>query len=919
MSKQQYAERAGEYLMNKEKMVSRLYSLFVNRSDVFARQFLQGNKKGFKKIDRKITNQDFQNHLENKDFLGVYQLNQNNNVKWGCLDFDKNTKEDYEKAKELYNKLNEKLNPVFEKSGGGEYKAHIWIFSHKPIPAKQMKDFLEWICKKTKLKPHEIFPKQTQIKKDEYGNLVKVPLGKHLVTKKQSVFLDNDFNEVKEKDLEGFVEEIYDNRDVIPIIQKEVKETPKTTFNSNGAYDNFFEYVLNNELPKGSTKDVKIGEKEAGVNNNILKNLAIWLKQKGYNLDKLRNEIKPLMLEKGRSKASYKNLEGWFKKTLKGDLNEISKGELIVWAKKYSPSLIDFLREKKDKPKTEKARIIDEELEEVAKKLKDPVDIEIRLKEIKEKYDISLKILREKLKNKKIEYIKKNKGKTENLSKSIDKRFNQEDLLIHINKEITKDHIEDDREKLGMFIAELSSQLPNPKDHISVAVKGNASTGKTNAIFSTLKHIPNEKYAIATRITQSEIEDRLDQWDILIVSEMNINREFGANKTISETFKQVMEDGINIFKKDNVTGESKEINVEQKSGIYSTTETETDEELETRYILIPIKSDLERNRKIVYNVFDNVSDIDFIINKLKEKESWIATSLRGLNKNLEVVIPFAKELKKKIKIENKEVDLLDFSKERVVRDVKRLISLTKAIAWIFQKRRIIKETKGDKIIIAEPTDFLTALKIFTPFFNISYSGLDPRIEKTLEKIKELQGKYNEEISRIFGSSDRANWVIRSELQKELGILSVNTIKDHIEILKDRMLINTHWDENHRKCYLIRPINSPISHLLDPVTLIGIDRSLTGAKMTDFYKKYGKKHLDSIKLPKSIQNLGFSDKLIGDKLIGVNPESVSLSMPSKKCFACGKQLYDDEKSKFKINENYYCEIHYNQVKGAFVEK
>lgn len=543
------------------------------------------------------------------------------------------------------------------------------------------------------------------------------------------------------------------------------------------------------------------------------------------------------------------------------------KGDKKAFEVAYKEALkMGFIKEYiENKPKSKEAQEVDILLEEVSK-MDDPVDRELEFKKIKEKTGLSIKILREKTKEKRINRSKNNKEVTK-LPQEIDERFNQENLLIDISNEISKDHIQDNREKLGAFLVGISGYLPNPKDHVSAAFKGNSSAGKDNIVLSILKHIPAEDWARATRITQSEMEDRLGGWKILAVSEINKNRE-GANSEIVETFKQIMEDGLRIFKKDNITGEPKEIEVEQKTGFYGTTETQSDDELETRYIVIPIRGSEIKNRNVISTTLNKSASIEAILDRLKKEESWISKSIRGLDKNLDVLIPYANELKEKFETAEGEKEIFDYSKERVKRDVKRLLSLTKAITWIYQKRRVILEVEDKKIIVAEPTDFLTALKIFTPFFNLSYSGLDPRFETTLEKIKDLEGKYTEEINNAFGDNTRADWVIRSELQRELGIDSVNTIKEYINSLKDKGLIKVYWNESHPRLYLIRPVNRPISSLLEPITLQAMTCRLIGEWTgKDIYKNNNKKNLDIIPLVKSIEINTTPEELIPVRLIG----------------------------------------------------
>lgn len=325
-----------------EKIAKKIEELFVNRNEVYAEAFLNSSKMGYAKKEGLIDFNLIQEHLNGNMTIGVYQL-KGTKLKWGCLDFDKNTKEDYENAQKIYSfAIEQGYNPLFEMSGGGEYKCHIWFFC-KETEAKDMKFFLEDLCEKANVKPHEIFPKQSKADKSlPYGNLVKLPMAYHLSSKKWSYFLNDKFEPIASPlDIEELLEFHINNKDIIPkvIIKEKVsKEYSSPTIQTNPTqYDNFFNFVLKNELPSGISKEAVIGEKEAGINNNILKNLAIWLFKKGYTLDKLEEEIKPIYKEKG---WSFGDLKGWFKKVEKGDISEISLGEITEWCESYYPDLL---------------------------------------------------------------------------------------------------------------------------------------------------------------------------------------------------------------------------------------------------------------------------------------------------------------------------------------------------------------------------------------------------------------------------------------------------------------------------------------------------------------------------------------------------------------------------------------------------
>jgi hypothetical protein len=354
-----------------------LQELFVNRPDCYAKQYLKkdGKKKGFYTVRDKKTKQDLpidvtliKKHLEGNsyDCLGVYQLNKTNFIKWIALDFDQDTEEDFKNAFMLYDFLKKKgFHPALENSGGGKYKTHLWIF-FKPTPAINGKKWIESICKEANIYPHEIFPKQDEIGR-EYGNLVKLPLGMHFVTKEKSFF----YSETKELVNDILLYHL-NNLDEIPITEKqetlptlpalleqsrenitEIKEEDNktesiidenkiTTELKYSEWHDFFDYVLNNELPQGNSVKTN-NPKIVGVNDNILKNLAIYFWYQGYSLSKLEEEIKPIYDSKG---WDFTHLKGWFKKVIlakEGKYRNIGRAEIVIWAKLFKPETLKLI------------------------------------------------------------------------------------------------------------------------------------------------------------------------------------------------------------------------------------------------------------------------------------------------------------------------------------------------------------------------------------------------------------------------------------------------------------------------------------------------------------------------------------------------------------------------------------------------
>lgn len=387
----------------------------------------------------------------------------------------------------------------------------------------------------------------------------------------------------------------------------------------------------------------------------------------------------------------------------------------------------------------------------------------------------------------------------------IDERFKQENLLENIYNELNKKHVLDDKEKLSLFLIATTAELKNPNDRCSVALKGDSSAGKDNAVKTVFDLFDEKECFFLTSGTQSSLERGVEKAKRVAFSEINANREKGANKDLTEVFKQLSEGGVHAIKTNKITHEVEHFKQEQKSLFYGTTESESDEELETRYIIIPIKGYERKNRTVVHSYMDTLSSIEAIKNKNKPV-SWIKQGIKNLNHNVEIVMPYIDLLKIKIKdTDGKYKELFDFKKERVKRDAKRLFCITKAITWLHQlQRHQITETDGVTYVFSEPQDFLVALQLFAEFFNLTYSGMDFRVQKVLEAIKEHEKKHDDYILKCGFPNKYVGWVPRHLIQEELGISKQSTMKKRIDVLKDLELIETFYDRTiNPKAYLLK--------------------------------------------------------------------------------------------------------------------
>jgi hypothetical protein len=356
----------------------------------------------------------------------------------------------------------------------------------------------------------------------------------------------------------------------------------------------------------------------------------------------------------------------------------------------------------------------------------------------------------------------------------VPEQFYKPELLDLIKKELEKTHLKDDNIKMTSLIVAISGLLKNPKRRMSLALTGDSSVGKDNLIATIFKHLPNETYLFLTGATQPALEDEAVFVPILALSEMNLFREQGANKPLLEVVKQRTEGGTSSLRKDNATGfkTTKYQKTEQGTTFYCTTEAERNNESETRFIFGEVKADEEKIRVVNGNTIREFENLDKILERLNslKQDSWIKTGLQNLVQEFgdyEIVNPYASILLEKI--EN--IEILDNTNPRSMRDIKRILSLTCAMTFLFAKQRKILEYESVNFLISEPEDLINTLIFSQEFFNQTYSGMDERLNRFLKVIDSFLGE----------------WISRDSIQRELKV-SVNTIRSWQKMLEEEGLI-----------------------------------------------------------------------------------------------------------------------------------
>jgi len=382
------------------------------------------------------------------------------------------------------------------------------------------------------------------------------------------------------------------------------------------------------------------------------------------------------------------------------------------------------------------------------------------------------------------------------------------DLLQIINNELSLDHLLDDKEKIFTFCSCVSSRL-KPKYRFSSALTGDSSEGKTNLKNAIFKHLPEAWYIDLTRITASSLEDDIHPYNLIYFGEKS------ANKNLIESVKQLVEDGMDILKKDARTDfkESRREIQKRKVGIFSTTDQSNDKELASRYALVSVHGN-KTKYKIVNNLtLTTASNIELEIQKIEREnnKSWLKKALMILQDFDIVTIPYGYLFK------------VESTKARSQRDLKRFLNCIRTLAWLHQYNRIQFNYKNYRILVAAPQDFLNAMIISADIFNQNISDLEPRLQEVIDAYKKLCLRENpQDVLFDLPESEHENlkWIDRSVIQKEMGINSADTIKKRLKKLSDLNIFIQQHNKAKNRCYVAfknlnndRPANSHTRSLL----------------------------------------------------------------------------------------------------------
>ena len=161
-----------------------LSKTFKFRIDTFAQQVPDG----YVRIKRMLTSEDIIEHLQGKNSFGVFPIfPEDSSCYFGVIDLDEMDFSIVEQLKKNANGLG--INDsefLIEKSGRKGF--HFWFIFQGKVPANVARRFCQAV--KGNLPNIEVFPKQDTLVKGGFGNLIKLPFGRHKISMHWSYLID---------------------------------------------------------------------------------------------------------------------------------------------------------------------------------------------------------------------------------------------------------------------------------------------------------------------------------------------------------------------------------------------------------------------------------------------------------------------------------------------------------------------------------------------------------------------------------------------------------------------------------------------------------------------------------------------------------------------------------------------------------
>ena len=634
-----------------------LESLFINRNDVYA---IQTDNGAWALVTQSMNDIVLQKHLDGTLTTGVYQLDEQNEVKWICFDFDGvNAEVDAGKLFAHVKGTRYKKSSLLEHTGGRGF--HVWICFANKVAAWQAKKIANELVTAAGVRC-EIFPKQSRIDVGSYGNLVRLPLGVHKKTGKRSKLLEPETLD-----------------DIQPIF---VEPEPEPA------------------------------EERSSSHSQIHEAYPCWRKMFEGVSEGGRDVVAFTLARRLRSTQGFDQ--------------QLCRIALLEWNKNNNPPM-----KEKDIIKTVKSAYEKEYPNIGCVQIKNSDVLSVYCDERHcPKFEQTNKVLDE-------------------MEKAVGMEFLQSpDLLARIKKIFDEVIAGEDDTKLMMFLLSLTCLTDSPQ---FVVVKGESSAGKSYLVNNIL-----EPYCKADMVIKfSRVTPRAMEYaELDFTNKILFVQELGGIGSQEQFRVWNSEKGLSLATIDDSEGSMKMKKMDIKgvpAFVTTTTQYELDAELETRtWTLSPNESN-EQTKKIL----EYESKKQMMPNPSTDFSALIA-ALKCL-KTKPVLIPFADMLTSCFQMQVK-----------TRRDFKKLMTLIKTIAFLYQKQRPIAFVNGVEHIIATPIDLKYAIDIGLKFLRNTIVGLPESALQAFEVCEQMTNQALEITEENFSMQAGS-----SKKKKLLELLSKN--------------------------------------------------------------------------------------------------------------------------------------------------
>jgi hypothetical protein len=186
-----------------DDIVARYFELFVNRKAYTVQSSNPSSGTGrcyyYRPKGRiSLSQETIRGHLEGRMTIGLYAINPaTQRCKWLAIDADYSSALD-DLLKLQWELRQDGVEAALEKSRRG---GHLWIFAAEPLLARHCRHYIYALAKRLKVPVKaaglgdgiEVFPKQNEVRANEFGNALRGPLGIHRGVGKRYWFYGADY------------------------------------------------------------------------------------------------------------------------------------------------------------------------------------------------------------------------------------------------------------------------------------------------------------------------------------------------------------------------------------------------------------------------------------------------------------------------------------------------------------------------------------------------------------------------------------------------------------------------------------------------------------------------------------------------------------------------------------------------------